>query len=207
MTTLAQLRSSVANDIRDPGMATFTPAQIDSLINAGINEVARVYPKEILQDITPIALTYSYPTTALQAFRVEWYRSGAFWSSIPHNEDSDGSQAGWEVWAGNLILPKSIVSAAVPATDLFRVWGYGGRAQLTTDGQVLDADADGEWGVRMYARWSAYQSMLADRALYKQFQGMTQNTDISETQLQQNVALYAQEWNRHRNHLRRLRRV
>jgi hypothetical protein len=207
MTTLANLRAFVASDIRDPNFATFSSGQVDSLINGAINEVSRVYPKEVLETIVPIASTYSYATGLTQAFRAEWFRSNAFHASIPHNADDDSAQGGWEVWAGNLILPKGLVDAAVPATDFFRLWGYGGRAQLTADGQVFDGDTDAEWGVRVFARWSAYQALNAERALFKQWQGASQNSDITAPQLQQDVALYAQEWNRQRNHLRRLRRV
>jgi hypothetical protein len=207
MTTLATLRSLVANDIRDPLFSSFSSDQVDSLINAGINEVSRFYPKEMLADIVPITATYSYATSVLQAFRLEMYRDSAFYRSVPQNDHDESAQAGWELWAGNLLLPKGVVDASIPATDFFRLWGYGGRAQLTSDAQVLDADVDGEWGVRMHARWSAFQVMLADRSLYKQWQAISQNSDISPTQLQQMVLLYGQEWDRQRNHLRRLRRV
>lgn len=207
MTTLAQLRVMVASDIRDPLNATFNTTQIDYFINAGVNELNRFYPKEILDDITPVALTYSYATDAAQAFRVEVFRDTAFLRSIPANLDDDSAQGGWELWAGNLMLPKPTVDAMVPATDFIRVWGYGSRAQLTDAAQVLDADTDGEWGVRLYARWQAYTVLNAERALFKQWQAQSQNTDISATQLQTDVSLFAQEWDRHKNHLRRLRRV
>ena len=45
--------------------------------------------------------------------------------------------------------------------------------------------------------------MLSERALFTQWQAASQNSDISPTQLNQMVALYAGEWDRARNHLRR----
>jgi hypothetical protein len=207
MTTLAALRTAVATDIRDPNFATFNPTQINALINEGVNEINRFYPKEVLHDIVPVASTYSYTTTAAQAFRVELYRNSIFARSIPQNADEESAQGGWELWAGSLMLPKTTVDAMVPATDFIRVWGYGTRAQLAADAQVLDADTDGEWAVRLYARWQAYTLLNAERALFKQWQAISQNTDISATQLQTDVSLFAQEWDRHRNQLRRLRRV
>ena len=206
MTTLAELRDKVANDIRDPLFATFTESQVDALINAGVNEVSRVYPKELLDDVTLVADTYSYATEARQVFRVEHYRDNRVHALLYPNE-ADSSQGGWEVFAGEIHLPQGFVDHASIGSDFVRLWGYGERAQLTADAQVLDADADGEWGIRYYARWQAFQAMLHDRALFKQWQGVSQNTDITPAQLQQDVLTYAGEWERHRNRLRRLRRV
>jgi hypothetical protein len=207
MTTLAELRTKVARDIRDPNFATFTTTQVDDFINGGMMEVSRVYPKEVVDDITPVADTYAYDTTARTPFRVELYdQNGAFLAHIPMNGD-ESSQGGWEWFAEQVRLPQGHVNEAVGSSYFWRVWGYGERAQLTADGQVADLDVDGEWGVRTYSRWMAYQTMAAERALFKQWQAQSQNTDITQSQMQAMVLTYSQEWDRARNHLRRLRRV
>ena len=122
MTTLAELRIQVANDIRDPLMATFPAPQIDALINAGMNEVSRVYPKETIESVTPLAGTYTYAVEADAVFRVELQRNGVFQRYIPENEDVS-SQGGWEFWANMLRLPAPTVDAMIPDTDSLDVWG------------------------------------------------------------------------------------
>jgi hypothetical protein len=195
----------VARDIRDPLLSTFSEDQVNDFINGGMNEVNRVYPKEVIEDVTPVEDQYAYSTAARNPFRVEFYRDNRLWKYLPHNED-ESSGGGWDWFAEQLHLPSSHVDQVAPG-DFWRVWGYGSRAQLEDDEQVADVDVDGEWGIRMYARWMAYQTMTQERSLFKQWQAQSQNTDISETQLQQLVMTYAQEWDRARNQLRRLRRV
>lgn len=196
----------VANDIRDPLMATFTADQIDSLINAGMMEVSRVYPKEMIVTVPPVADTFTYDVDLTTVFRVEVLRSGRYFATVDQNQD-DSSQGGWEFFAGALHFPHGAVDLRDFSEDAFKVWGYADRDQLTADAQVADLDIDGEWGVRYYARWQAYQAMLADRNLYKQWQAASQNSDITPAQMQQSVLLFSGEWDRHRNHLRRLRRA
>lgn len=205
MTTLAELRTMVARDIRDPLFATFTTTQVDDFINGGMSEVSRVYPREVIEDVTPVVDQFAYTTEARHPFRVEFYRDTVFQSVLPPNED-ESSQGGWEWFADQLHLPQSHVNQTT-VDDFWRVWGYGNRAQLTSDAQVADLDDAGEWAVRAYSRWMAYQTMAAERSLFKQWQAQSQNTDISPTQLQNMVLTYAQEWDRQRNQLRRLRRV
>ena len=103
-------------------------------------------------------------------------------------------------------LPRSVFDSAVPATDEIHLWGYAHRPQLVVDADVSVLDDTAEWGVRRYARAQAFALMQNDRALFKQWQGASQNTDVSPNQLNQMVSLYASEWDRTRNYLRRLRR-
>ena len=204
--TLAQLRTAVARDLRDPSMQTFVAAVITDLINAGIEEVSRIYPREVVEELTPVASTYEYSTVCETAFRVEVWRSGKFHVLLTPNE-GETSQTGWDLWAGKLRLSAPMVDQASVATDTYRVWGYAPYAQLTADGDVSDLDTRGEWAVRHFARAQAFTLMHNDRAMFKQWQGQSQNTDVTSNQLNQMVSLYNSEWDRTRNYLRRLRRV
>lgn len=209
MSTLAELRTMVARDLRDEGMTTFTPEYIDDLINAGIEEVSRVYPKEIIEHIDLVADTDDYPFVSpiTNVIRVEIRRDGAFYSTVVQNEDVDSSQGGWEVFAGALRVPNGMTNSLNPSTDEFWVWAYGDRAQLAADDDMADLDVPGEWGVRRFAKATAYALMQNDRALFKQWQAQNLNTDVTVNQLNAMVGLYASEWDRSRNHLRRLRRI
>lgn len=209
MATLAELRASVARDLRDTSMRTFISAVIDDLINAGVEEVSRVYPLEKVVVVTPVANTYDYDLSAyrfLQIFRVEQQRSDLFHATMPQSDHEDENN-GWEFFAGFLRFPRRAWVGLTVATDSFRVWGYSTRARLLTDAQVAELDDAAEWAVRAFAKAEAFGLMQSDRALYKQWQAMSQNTDLSPNQINQMVALSSGEWNRQRNHLRRLRRV
>jgi hypothetical protein len=77
---------------------------------------------------------------------------------------------------------------------------------LTSDGDVLEGDAEAEMGVRLYAALTGYQRLQNDRALFQQWLAIPGNTDVSPTQLDGMANTYLSQWNRHRNHIRTLRR-
>ena len=188
-------------------MSTVSADEVDGFINGGVSEVNLVRPVEALDDITPIADTYSYATSVEDPFRLEQFRDSVFLRSLQRNEDDDSAQGGWETWGGDLLLPKSVVDQSEPTTDFWRLWGYTYRAKLVDDSDVLDGGGlIVEMAIKMYARWQFFQTMLYDRALFKQWQAASQNTDMTPNQLQQDVALYLSEWNRHRNRIRVVRR-
>lgn len=202
--TLVQLRASVARDVRDEGMKTFKQPYLDDLINAGIEEVGRLYPKETVLTLTPVVNQTDYAMPTIQtAFRVEVVSAAG---TQEMDADTGESGSGWDVFAGSLRLTSSAAKALNGAQQL-RVWGYANRTQLVADSDVSDLDSTAEWGVRRYARSQAFTAMNNDRALFKQWQGQSQNTDVSPNMLNQMVSLYSSEWDRQRNYLRRLRRI
>ena len=206
MATLANLRDSVARDLRDPNMVTFIAATIDDLINSGIDEVSRLRPREVVDSIPVVAGTYEYATDCEDAFRLELWRSGRHYQLVPRSEDE--TQSGWDIFGGLIHVPVGLIDHASPSTDVMRVWGYAPFTQLGSDDDaVSDLDTSGEWAMRRYARATAFQLMHADRALFKQWQAASQNSDVSPNQLNQMLALYQSEWDRARNYLRRIRRV
>lgn len=208
MPTLAELQTSCARDLRDPQKKTFTDPYLADFINAGVEEVGRVYPREALLTIPIVAGTYVYtPASPLQqAFRIEVWNGGALKGVLENGADAESSQAGWELWAGALRLPKGTVDG-LSAADSLQVWGYQGYPTLVapTDQSFLDQSA--EQGVRRYVRSVAYQQLQGDRALFKQWQAASQNSDVSLNMLSQLTGFYSSEWDRTRNYLRRLRRA
>jgi len=207
VTTLAELRVKVSRDLRDPTNKTFLTTYVDDLINAGIEEVSRIHPREVIEIITPVPGTYAYTTACQTAFRCEVWRSNKFYALLAQTEGDADSQSGWDLWGDSLRLPMHAVDQAAPATDDFHLWGYASRAQLEDDTDVAELEDETEWAVRHFARATAFTQMQNDRALFKQWQGANQNTDVSPNQLGQMVSLYASEWDRTRNYLRRLRRA
>lgn len=206
MTTLAELRTKVSRDLRDPLNSVFLPIYVDDLINAGIEEVSRIYPREVIDLITPVVGQTSYPTECVTAFRAELWRNGVLYSPLTA-QDTDIPGTGWDLWDGQLVLTTGSVRAMLPASDSIHLWGYAERAQLLADNQVAELDTSAEWGVRHYSRATAFQLMQADRALFKQWQAMSQATDLSPNQLTQMVGFFTSEWDRTRNYLRKLRRI
>jgi hypothetical protein len=206
MTTLAELRTKVSRDLRDPLNSVFLPVYVDDLINSGIEEISRVYPREVIDSIVPVVNQTAYPTECTTAFRAELWRDGKLYSTLTA-QDSDIPGSGWDLWGGEFILTDGSIRAMLPARDSIRVWGYADRAQLLADAQVAELDVPGEWGVRHYSRATAFQLMQSDRALFKQWQAMSQATDLSPNQLTQMVGFFTSEWDRTRNYLRKLRRV
>lgn len=205
MGTLLELREAVAGDIRDPNFATFTTGEVDDFINAGQADVNRAYPLQAFEVLQAVADDTEYATTLASVFRVDILRDDIYWRDLPQ-ADGVAAQSGWEHHAGLFLVPRSIAVALEPTRDSYNLWGYRYRARLETDEQVTELDTDAEFAVRAYARWAAYQTMLADRTVFKQWQGVSQNTDISVNQLEQLVGIYSREWEQARNRLRMLRR-
>lgn len=207
--SLATLRTSVARDLRDEEMKTWSPQQIDDLINAGIGEINRIRP---LESVLPVALvdgTSVYPVTFSTIFRVEARRSGGptlVWSPIPESRGEVGVQDGWDLFGGVLTMPSTLTLVA--ATDEVRVWGYEDRQPVYFDDDFPSfIDHLDEDGVRAYARYIGAEMLLHDRLLFGQWQTQSNNSDVSPTQMLQTVGTFQSAWETTRNRLRRLRRA
>jgi hypothetical protein len=205
--TLAQLRGRVSTDLRDPTNKTFTTAEVDLLINQAVVEVSRAHPKEVIES-TPIEIGASeYQCLMESVFRVELFRDGAYYQTVPPNSSDDSAQGGWDLFAGTLHLPWSMVGHfSDEHVDSLRVWGYLPREQMDAEGESLDGDADIESGVRVYAVLTGYQRLVNSRALFQQWTTDSDNTDVSPTQLMGFAQGYEAQWQRIRQQLRLLRR-
>ena len=206
MPTLAELQDACSRDLRDPQKKTFTDANLTDFINGGLEEVGRVYPREALESISLSSNTYAYESALQAIFRVEVWKGGKQTGLLEGGADSASSQAGWELWAGSLRLPVASVDG-IPSGSTLEVWGYEGYPTLEFDGDDSMLDQSGEWGVRRYVRATAFAQLQGDRALFKQWQAASQNSDVSLNMLTQLTGFYTEEWDRTRNHLRRLRRA
>ena len=202
-------RQMVSRDLRDANNSVFGPAEVDDLVNFGIVEVSRLYPVEAIEvvdvttDVASGKVNYIYPTSCSEVWRVEVWRDGVLREQVPLGDENSAS--GWDAYAGRVSLPP-FVTLDPDALDSVRVYGYQQRETLHADDDVAEVDPEAEMGVRLYATLRGYQKLQNDRAQFQQWLAIPGNNDISATQLDGMTNTYEAQWNRHRNHIRTLRR-
>lgn len=206
-TTLSDLRTQVSRDLRDTGNATWSTAELDDLINQGIDKVADLYPKEV-QDYTVIVssgvASYTLPTTFTRVYRIDIYSSSNLYQSTLLSGIGEGPNTGWEVHAGLLWLPPDWLP---DANDKLRIFGYGRYAQLSVSSATTDLNQTGIWALRSFCKSEAFYALLYDRARFQQWQTDQTNTDVSLIQLAQFANLAQRTWSREQQRLRRLRKL
>ena len=203
------LRTSVAQDLRDPNKKTFTDEHLKSLVNEGIAELDRLRPLEQV-----VTLPWVYPTGSVSldnqiviVLEAQHGDDTAPWLIVPKSTGDLGGIAsdGWDQWGDELLLPHGIYTTELTT---FRALVYGGRGKLIDDDEVAPfSDSTDEEVVRSYARWTALEMLLHDRALYQQWQMQANASDVSPTQLLQIASTYRQAWADLRKRAVRLRRA
>lgn len=200
----ATFRQEIAQDIRDTALKTFTPAEVDDFVNAGIAALNECKPIEGTEDF-PLTVddgsgnlvikTGPYDLNVVDdPFYVEISipNQGA-WSIPPDSGDLGvGAQTrnGWSVFAGKLWLSpywatwiSQVILPTYPDGNTVSAWGYRGRNPLTADADVAEFDFSDEQFVRAYCRMRAFERLGQDRALFQQWQTQANNADVSATQL------------------------
>lgn len=215
MTTFLQLKTGLADDLRDATNGTFDDTELGDLINAAIEEVGTLAPLEYQEDITVVAdtLTYALRSAANSAnpeivlSRIEVWDTtvipSAFVSLLNpvRREYSFQSDSGWYVWNGTLYLSNSIEAQLVVGTHVLRTWGYSPYLQLSGDSSTTDVPAALIWAVRECAAAHASDRLLSDRALFQQWIAMTHNTDVSVAGLIGILGAKRTNWERRRRQL------
>jgi hypothetical protein len=201
--TLGEMREKIARSLRDDEHLIFPDPVLDDFIRAATIEVSLVYPKELIETMDLVADLLEYPIACEQVFRVEHVTPSGAVDEVPKGDDD--LDVGWEIFAGNLFLPRSMTFT--PDIDAVRVWGYSPRDVANEPEDTVDVDAPGEEALRSYATVMGYQALAGDRSLFTQWQALPTNTDVSITQINALVALYLDRWRDVRRHLTRLRRV
>jgi hypothetical protein len=207
MTTLLDLRTYVARDLRDTGFDTWSESEVDDLVNMGIDAVGDLYPREAVDAASSISgstKTYDLATDFTNIYRVDIYSSaGTYKFTLPHGI-GEGPNSGWELHGGILYLPPSVTFTS---GDGLRVFGYARYAQLSVSSQTTDMDATAIWGARAFARMEGFMSLIADRANYQQWQSQTGNTDVTAIAMAQLAANARRDWDRAKQRLRRMRKL
>lgn len=206
MTTLLELRTAVARDLRDSGFSTWSQSEIDDLVNLGIDEVSEVYPREVVDSASSISAgvkTYDLATDFTNIYRIDIYSTTTFRFTIPHGIGA-GPNSGWELHGGILYLPPSVTFTA---GETLRAFGYARYVQLDAASSTTEMDARAIWGVRQFARSEGFQNLIADRTQFQQWQTASGNTDVTAIALAQLAANAQRRWDRARQRLRRMRKT
>lgn len=214
MTTLADIRVMVARALKDPENRTFDEDTLDDLINSGINEVSQLAPQRFVEDVTPTVGQYRYALISgtaragTRATRVELWdvtlEPSRFLHRIaPANEAplADSSENGYRVHNGELWLPSRFADSLDPDAYVIRVWGETPYLQLASPAAETDLSTAALWAVRERATLSGYEHLAAERALFKQWQAETHNTDVSFASLLNLITVWEQKWQRRRKQL------
>lgn len=223
--TFANLKTEVAEAVRDPDGLTFDDAAQGRIVKAALAEVGRVMPEMFQEDITPVADTLEYVLRSddfggaavpeIEVTKVEMWDGDETPSiryySIPpgHSEYVNDTQAGWMVWGGRLYLPNWVHTLFDGQEGRFviRVWGYSPYVEPTADGDIIPISTDAQWALVSYAQAEALQRLLAERDLFTQWQTRSGNTDISPAGLMNMLTGARDEWRRRSRALLRLRSV
>ena len=209
MTTLANLEVTASRALRDPNNATFQLAEVDDILNSGIDAIADFFPKEVMDASITISAgvsTYAVPATFTSIFRVDiWSAAGSTGTFLQTLEPAIGAgpNSGWEHHAGTLLLPPSV---PIPTGDNLHLFGYGGYIQLSASSSVTDLPSTAITALMVYVQVEAYDRMQLDRVMFQQWQAMPGNNDVSLLQLFRIAANWHARWDRERVRLRSIRK-
>jgi hypothetical protein len=221
MSTLAELRLGVYRDLADEAAPhTFSTLQVEDFIRGGIADLNRVAPADVADDLTlvvdpdtGIVTQFAYPTVVMQPYRVELVRLSDGWR-YDLSEPIDGyvGSAGYafrQTPTGGVIdFPAWWITTVDPLLYGIRISGYAARPlpdsvdETTTPSPEVGLGPEEEFSVRAYAKSAGFDLLAHDRSLFAQWQGQTNNTDVSPTQMMQMASNSKQEWDRHRGLIR-----
>ena len=207
MALLSDIRTEVANAVRDTTNATFSTAEMNYYINRGIDAVSDIFPLETTD--YSIALvsgvsTYAPSVTFSQIFRVDIHSNSDSYLGVLPFSLGEGRQSGWEFHAGILWIPPLFT---FPSNAKIRLWGYSRYAQLAADSATTDMSRTAIDGVIAYCASEALSALMMDRAKFQQWQVNSNNTDVTALTLAQLAARADLRWKREQQRLRRLRRL
>ena len=200
MTTLSDLRTQVAADLRDAAFDTWTSDEIDDLINQGIDAVGDVYPRQIVQTIGTVSASVSSCSASAfrYVFRLDIYTSaGSYDGEMPHA--ISGADSGWEFHNGIIYLPPNWMP---DAGDTLRAWGYGSYVQLSSSTSTTDLDTSAQNAVRVFCQAEGFHRLIASRVAYQQWQSQSANTDVTALALNQIAFNASRRWETEKARLR-----
>ncbi len=211
MTTLAELRTKVGLDLRDPDGKTFSDADVDSMVNSALVEIGRIAPARFQEDLdlvenqfeyTLLSGTFSEAIPEIEVNRVELWdtTSTPMW---PRQMIAPASQAyvnfsntGWTLRDGVLEVPYDLVRFIGSDVDnyLLRVWGYSPYVSVSADADVLPVSGEREQAMRDYVMVLALKRLVNERDLFTQWQTRSGNTDVSPASLMNALNIASADW-------------
>jgi hypothetical protein len=188
---------------------------VHDFIREGIVELNRTSPLDGHEEFPLIAGQIEYKTNAHLPYRVELCGPGGYRVEVLQQvEPGDAVTYGWahRQWGdgGMLELPRSLVDAVMSMADTdrpyIRIYGYANRSMPQVGSDPTGLDPNAEAAVRQYAKSAGFTLLTHDRALFAQWQGQSNNTDTSPTQMMNMAAQATREWQRTRGLIRTVRR-
>lgn len=206
MATLADIRTELARELRDPSNTTFTTTELDNLINMGIDALADFYPREIVQNVaTAVAGTASYALGDFEnIYRLDIYSSAGSYKYTYPQATGDGPNTGWESHGGYIWISPWL---PIAGGDVLKAFGYGRYVQLAASTSTTDMSRSGINAVLIFAMAEAYTRLANDRAKFVQYQTQEGNSDASLVQMNNNALSMRGRWHEERQRLRRPRKL
>lgn len=219
MGTLAVLSDAVYRDLADEAKAVFSTNQVYDFVRGGIAEVNRVAPVDTMYELpltvdsgTGIVTQFTYDIPIHLPYRVELRRlvdGYTYDLSDPGDGGYQGS-GGYDFRAtadgGTIEFPDWWLRTVNDELFSIRIHGYADRDIPIASTDQTGLGAREEFSVRAYAKAQGYDLLAHDRSLFAQWQGQTNNTDVSPTQIMQMSASATQDWDRQRGLIRTVRR-
>jgi hypothetical protein len=226
MANRADIRTQIQRELRDPNGNSWTTAELNDLINSGINAVSDLSPREVREDIT-----YTFPQTIAQGafgklkeitptndfgtvFRVDLLDANSVLiDELPAN--NGGSSSGWEYWGGKIMIPESYYYRSSTVTVggntyeqiKLRVFGYARHSLLSDDVTATTMDEQEQQACRVYAVSEALSRLMTDRANFQQWQIASGSSDVTISELAVLANSARMRWGMERGRLRKMRRI
>jgi hypothetical protein len=221
MPTLQELVDGAYRDLADEAKVVFSQLQVEDFIRGGIADVNRVAPQDVYDDITlttdpdtGVVTDWEYPTVIELPYRVETIRLSDGYAFIMDAGDvNDGGQVTGYTFkrtptGGLITFPQWWLSQFDAVNYSIRAHGYAPRPMpyAATPSPQVSISEEETFSVRAYARQAGFDLLAHDRSLFAQWQGQTNNSDVSPTQLMQMTANAKGDWEHQRGLIRTIRR-
>lgn len=235
MPTLDVLADSVFSDLADEAKAVFTQAQVEDFIRAGMVELNRVAPRDAYIDltVTDVADDGQGGTVAVPVdeffcsrfslvYRVELRsaREDILHFVMTPAEGGESTLNGYitrELPDGVMIETRFFINRDLKDPVLLtpryrlRVYGYAMRPLPYAEGDppvypTVALNIEEEYAVREFAKAEGFGLLTHDRSLFQQWQGQTNNTDVSPVMMMNMEAMARRSWDKKRGLIRTVRK-
>jgi|SRR5215471_654623 len=224
MPTLGDLTTRVSRDLADPNQIVFSLPLVQDFVRAGMVEINRLIPLETQVDLVLVDGQNRYVLNLIQPTDIDIRDQVTEYvvSSLPYAnavgldvEADFVPRWGW-FWQrtgddrGIIELPLSLVDAHMRMDDtlrpIIRVYGYGYRTIPYDPTFETGLGGEEEYALREFAKAQGYDLLTHDRSLFAQWQGQTNNTDVSPVMMMNMAGNAMSQWERRKGAIRQLRR-
>lgn len=223
MATLAALVDGAYRDLADEAKEVFSTLQVEDFVRGGIVELNRVAPNDTVLDLalevdpdTGLITqnVYAIPIELPYRYEVVRHSDGYAYNLMAEQFDGWVGSGGIDfkkgASGGTIEFPLWYLASFPAATHGIRIHGYAVRPlPYTVEGEEspeVGLSSEEEYAVRTYAKGAGFDLLAHDRSLFAQWQGQTNNSDVSPTQMMQMSATAKGDWDRTRGLIRTVRK-